>query len=333
MSAATDPVVTHLVLGPAHHGVTRHGAQLAGPTRVELTDVGVGAADLAAVLAACPGPVHVHLTEHLLGATNDAVEQGMAVLENVARPVHVTLHDIPQPGEGEARFTRRAALYGRIARAAASVQVCSENERTALAAMSGRRGIGVVHLPVDVRDGAARARVEEGGAIGVLGFVHPGKNPGLALEVAAAVGRSVLLIGAVGAGHETFAEQLRADARRLGIDLEVTGHVSEAEMDEQIARVAVPLAPYRHVSASGSIGRWIAAGRRPVVLATPWARELAEQAPWALDVIEADEIVPAVASALAQPDRTLTGGRRDGLLSTAEAAQRQGELLRAAVHG
>ena len=357
--------VDHLLLGPPEHGVTRHGAALAGARRTSMLDVGTGARDLAAYLADDAGPVHVHLTDALLGADHRAIEAGVRAIEGAARPVHVTLHDIPQPAEGQARYERRAALYARIVAAAASVQVCSEAERAMLgdvvAAHAGDAdsaargfgdadvaGVGVVTLPVDARPSATAAgdavlALGDDAPVGVLGFVHPGKDPQLALDVAAALGRDLVLLGAVVEGHEDFVDDLRRAANARGIELRVLGHLSEDEMDAAIATIAVPLAAYRHISASGSIGRWIAAGRRPITLATPWVTELSTTAPGSVAVVEAstdagesgdrdgviDVLVDAARAALSDPMVTVTNPSHPGLLTTPDAARRQTELLAA----
>lgn len=254
-------MIRHVLLGPPQHGVTRHGAELAGPDRIALPEVGPRATALADVLAASPYAVHLHLTDHLLGDDPETVEAGTAVLGAAPVPVHLTLHDIPQEAEGAARYARRRETYRQLVALADSVQVCSEHERRLLADVCGSDSAGavdasrfaVVRLPVDV---APVARRHGEPTIGVLGFVHPGKDPMAAVRLAVATGASVDLLGAVGPGHDDYADQLRHAARDGGSDCRITGHVTEQEMDEAIGRVGVPLAPYRHISASGSIGRW-----------------------------------------------------------------------------
>lgn len=328
-------MIDHLILGPENHGVTRHGAALAGPRRTRLAAPGPEASALREYLRAASGPVHVHLTDHLLGEDHAGIERGLGVLADAPVDVHVTLHDIPQPAEGAARFTRRRALYGRLCAVAASVQVCSESERRMLSEMTDREDIGVVPLPVDVDDAriararAAWGRVGGDGPLGVLGFIHPGKNPALAIEVAAATGRDVLLIGAVVAGHEEYITDLCAEARRRGVSVEATGFLDEDALDTAIGGVAVPLAPHLHVSASGSVGRWLVAGRRPLLLPTPWAQELAETAPWAVQIVAADGLLDATVAMLANPEATWIGDRRDGLVTTDAAAAAQARFLQA----
>lgn len=321
-------MIVHLILGPMRHGVTRHGAALAGPDRVELEHVGADAGMLAAVVHDGDAPLHVHLTDHLLGDDAAAISRGIDVLAAAQRPIHVTLHDIPLPDEGSARFERRREVYRRLVSLATSVQVCSEHERRALAGMTNHPldTFTVVRLPIDLQPVTPKGGAQEG-PLGVLGFIHPGKNPGLAVDVGAAVGRDVTLLGAIGPGHEDFAGDLVRRGRESGIQVTITGHLSEAEMDDAIAGVSVPLAPYRHVSASGSIGRWIAAGRRPVVVETPWARELAEHAPRAIRVVDVAGFEGAVREALADPTSTWWSTPPEGLLTTADAARLQHQAL------
>lgn len=321
--------VEHLLLGPPTHGVTHHGRSVAGAHRVSLRHVGPGARDLAATLRSGQGDVHVHVTDHLLGDDADVIALAVGELATTARPVHLTLHDIPQPAEGEPRFARRRETYRRLVDLAASIQVCSEHERDLLEEMTSRPVDAVVRLPVDVSQ-LAPSRVTrrmQVGPVGALGFVHPGKNPGAALTAAARIGRGLRLLGALGPGHEALFEELQMQAMQAGVACTVTGHLTEKRMDEQIAGVSVPVAPYRHISASGSIGRWIAAGRRPVVLRNPWVEELARHAPWALTVVDPPEFCDAVAAASENLASTLTGGRRDGLLTTEQAARTQAEVL------
>lgn len=327
--------VEHLLLGPGDHGVTRHAAALAGPHRRVLTSAGPGARDLACALADASGPVHLHLTDHLLGDDAGSVTRGLDVLAAAPGAVHLTLHDIPQPAEGEARYARRRGVYRRLVALAASVQVCSEHERDLLEEMTGRAVDAVVRLPIDVAprfETRVSGRMQDG-PVGMLGFVHPGKNPGAAVTAAARAGRDLRLLGALGPGHDGLLEQLRAQAADAGVACELTGHLTEAEMDAQIASISVPIAPYRHVSASGSIGRWIAAGRRPVVLRNPWVEELARHAPWSVHVVDADDLNDAVVAAGEDVASTLTAGRSDGLLTTAEAAHAQADALAAVTRG
>ena len=98
-------------------------------------------------------------------------------------------------------------------------------------------------------------------------------------------------------GHADLVGQLSA----LG-PLTVTGFVPDGELAARLRAASVPLAPHRAVSASGSIGSWLAAGRRPLVPDVPYTREFAERCPGALVLY--DELAPALAAALADQAST-----------------------------
>lgn len=316
----------HLILGPSRHGVTRHGAALAeGQSQLTLPGHDPATELREALASTADADVHLHLTDHLLGATPGEIEASLTALFDSGAPVHVTLHDIPQPEEGEARYARRAALYADIARRAQSVQVCSEHERSLVQRIASDVEPAVVPLPVDVAKVAHPEHSER--SVGMLGFIHPGKEPELLVEIAAGHQADAVFLGAPAAGHEDMADALVAAAQERGVRGVVMGHLSEADMDEAISRVGVPFAAYRHISASGSIGRWVAAGRRPIVVRDAWTEEFERRAPGTLNLVAPEGLSDAVGAALADPDSTWIEGDADGVLSTQDARERQRALL------
>lgn len=121
----------------------------------------------------------------------------------------------------------------------------------------------------------------------VFGFVYPGKGHVPAIEALSGppplppdVG--VMAMGAVSPGHDHLVDELTSRAARLGRRFTVTGHVPDEEVVAWLRSAAVPVAPHEHVSASGSIGSWLSAGRRPVVPAGDYADELESRCPGAL---------------------------------------------------
>ena len=83
-----------------------------------------------------------------------------------------------------------------------------------------------------------------------------------------------------------------------------------------------------HVSASGSVGRWISAGRRPLVTPHPFFEELAARAPWALTLT--DDLPGALRRALKDPAGTWIAPdewRTTDLPSSAVAAAVQWEQI------
>lgn len=207
----------------------------------------------------------------------------------------VSVHDVPQPAEGEDRFARRARGYAALAEQADVVVVNSAHEA---AFFNGEAA--VIPLPIEdprSQPPAAAGREEGGGqvdgtgnetipTVGLLGFVYPGKGYERVIE-AVPSGVRVRALGAVAVGHDDYAAQLRALAAERGVDFEVTGYVPDSELAAALDAITVPVCPHRHVSASGSLNTWIAHNRRVVVADGPYMREIAER--WRERVVLAGE--------------------------------------------
>ena len=118
----------------------------------------------------------------------------------------------------------------------------------------------VIRLPIPVIDSHFDP---EPGSVGVLGFLYPGK--GHEDLIAALPDRRLRFLGAVSKGHETWAENL---------DAEITGWLSDAQLAHEMGRIAVPVCPHRHFSASGSLMTWLGAGRTVLVRDSDYAREI-----------------------------------------------------------
>ncbi|WP_392468738.1 glycosyltransferase [Arsenicicoccus cauae] len=326
--APAQPV--HLVLGPPEHGVTRCALELHDTPAlreqpvVRLLD-GV-TADLASALVAEghePGtPVHVHVTDRLLGRS---APEAAARLAPLARrwPLTVTLHDLPQPSDGAGAHERRARAYAEIVAASRGVVVSSHHEAALLddaLRLAGRPGLvtarprAVIPLPVDPPAAPAPSDTPDtpatpatGREVGILGFLYPGKGHEEALEALAAQPADVGLVclGRPSPGHEDLVESLEARAAELGRPCRVTGFVPDQDLLDALRAVAVPVAPHRHLSASGSINTWLAAGRRPLVPRSRYVEELEVRCPGALLVY--DDLDAAVGQALEDPAVTWLG--------------------------
>ncbi len=294
-----DPI--QVVLGPPEHGVTRYARQLAdaggGPVQVQrqLVDAAPPAA-----------PYHLQLTPQLVGPTPEEAAERLVewCARSPARPT-ITLHDLPQPSDGAQMFPRRAACVRRWLGLARAVAVSSAHEAALVREFAPEAAPTVLPLPVDPPPDPLPPAPD--GSLGVLGFIYPGK--GHQEAIGAAAGREprppVRFLGAPSPGHEDLVAELRGTADRADVPLEVTGHLDEADWAARIARVGVPLALHRHLSASGSINSWVAHRRRPLVLRSSYAEELAALRPGTLQLIEVEEIDDAVAAALADPRRTV----------------------------
>ena len=140
--------LVYLAVGPERHGVVRHGLA----TARELIRQG-GSVDLVhlpdaeALRRWSGGPradgvaVHLDVTDSLFGDTpREAVALLTEALEGSRTTL--TLHDVPQPAEGAARYAARAAAYADLAQWAAGIVVSSAHERTLLERILTEHGGG-----------------------------------------------------------------------------------------------------------------------------------------------------------------------------------------------
>ncbi len=306
-----DPRVLHLVVGPDQHGVVRHGAQVADACGHRL------------VRTAAPGPLpaedlagvdvlHVPFTDRLFAARCEDAATAFEALVAPARArgvaVSVTLHDLP--AFDDALDTRRRAAYDRVVRACAGVVVNSRRELE----LAGRldehaRSLRLVPLPVDRVDPPAvlpAARWSGAGDVVVLGFLFPDRGYEAVVD-ALPPGADLLALGRPSTGHEDLPDAYAALAAARGRTMRTSGFVEDADLAAELWAAGVPVAPNRRVAASGSIGTWVAHGRRPLVPGTAYTRELTARWPGALRLYDPDEpaaLRSALTEAFADPQST-----------------------------
>lgn len=295
-------------VGPAQHGVRMHAEALARHTP-EARSVSGTVDELLPGLLRDDAPVHLHFTDRVFGDSTTAAADTIARLARV-RPVSVTLHDIPQRSDGHAFEARRAA-YARVADLARTVIVSSASERRQLERFVAAdvTAVFVDPLPIDPPEpgewAAARRHPANGTpSVAMLGFLYPGKGHD---RVVAALGGvltpvDVVALGRPSDGHDDLVPALDAAARALGHSFSATGFLPDAALTRAAQEVTVPVVAPSHVSASGSVGRWIASGRKPLVTPHPFFEELAARAPWALTLT--DDLPTALARALEDPAAT-----------------------------
>lgn len=310
----------YLVVGPDAHGVVIHGMRLAQASpqlaaalvRVRLPGSGVTPPPLLPDVPAGT-PVLLQVTDRLLGPTPEAAAEVVTELGSRTRLV-LALHDVPQPSEGAAWYARRRAAYASFVEAAESVVVASEFERRLLEECCGATLSGVdvlvVPLPVERLEPPVAQPPTGLRSLAVLGFLYPGKGLEELIDLSAELGRTsgpvtVINLGGVAEGHESLVDELTDRARARGVGFEVTGYLPDADLPGALREAGVPVAPHRHISASGSINAWLAAGRRPVVRRGPYVEELAARLPGSVAV--ADELAAGIAQALEAPETTWLG--------------------------
>lgn len=306
-----------VVAGPSAHGVTEYAARLAhalgAPTLVGGPEVldGLDRPD-----ALPEGPAHLHFTERLLGATPaESVRRAVALCR--ARPTTVTLHDVPQPWHTD----ERVCAYAEVVRASAGWVVSSHHEadlmRRALARVGADRDLPpstVAHLPVvpvpGPRPRPPRAAATQGTAtLAALGFVYPDKGHRELCQAATelrARGRDVevVCLGSAVEGHADLLDELHRRARAGDFRLTVTGWLPDDQLVAALGRVDVPVSGHRHLSASASVNSWLAAGRRPLLLDGPYAREMEALRPGVHVLHDDAGLVPAIERALDDPSLT-----------------------------
>ena len=278
--------------GPDRHGVVLHALTVAGLVGADVSR------DLA-VLGSEVQLTHVAFTDSLFGPD---IASAAAAFERWAatapRPLVVTLHDVPGVDPDRARDTRRTAGYARVCALADAVVVCSEAEADRLEP----RPL-VIALPMEQLPAAGPPPWWAGRpSLGVLGFVYPGKGHERAIDAATGTGARVIAIGAPSPGHAALVDALTDRARCAGVELVVTGPLSEADLHAAARAVTVPVAAYATTGSSASLMTWLAAGRRPVTTAGPYAVELHRAHPEALWLT--DDLPTAVVQALSDPART-----------------------------
>jgi len=284
--------VLAVVPGPPTHGVVLHALSVAravgADVQHDLTTPG-----------ASYDVVHVPFTDSLFGADiGSAAAAFEAWAAGIGVPLVVTLHDVPGADADPAREARRRAGYARVTAAADAVVVCSAHEADRL----DPRPV-VVPLPVEPLAAPGPPPVWAGrSTLGVLGFVYPGKGHDGVLDAAAGTGAAVVALGGPSPGHTDLVVRLRAQAERLGVELLVTGTLSEPDLHAAARAVTVPVAAYTTAGASASLATWAAAGRRPVTTPGPYATELAARDPDAL--LLSEDLHGGVANALADPSST-----------------------------
>lgn len=281
-------MIPHLVTeGDPRHGVVVHARRLARAVGADGPD---------------DGPCHVQFTDRLWGASP---EEAAARVEAFPVPFTASLHDLPQASDGPRNLVRRTAAYMRVAVAARGVVVSSEHEAALLRVVAPGVAPAIIPLPIASPPRAPRDALTP--EVAVLGFFYPGKGHAEVVAAVAALGGEVgvTVLGRASPGHEDELSALRQDAAARGVEVSVAGYLEEAELLASCRRVAVPVAAHQHVSASGSVGSWISAGRRPLVPVGSFAREQAALRPGTLTLYA--DLPEAIARALEEPGTTWLG--------------------------
>ena len=263
----------HIVIGPDGHGVVRHALRLARAARSPIVRLD----DPADPFALPPGVdvAHLHVTDKLFGPTPAAAAGACTALaDRLDVPVVIALHDVPL-GDTDDIAKGRDRAYRQFAESADLVLVASRAEARRLRALTPGRHVELLALPAPRCRPVPRA--EPDGRLGVLGFIYPGKGHSTVIEAAGTVRAGVVAVGGCSDGHTDLPAELHDLAAMNGVDLDITGPLSDARFDRHLATVAVPVVPSRRAAASASLMSWIGAGRRPLVATNEHSIDVAER--------------------------------------------------------
>lgn len=332
----TAPIV-HMVVGPERHGVVRFGLEL----NTALQARGVAVVECRAVDRAVIEPgrgVHLQFTDRLFGSDAgqavDVVHRLIARVKSNGGRVSATLHDVPQPSDG-INYTIRSRAYASLAAMLHGTVVGSEHEVDLLRDIGIRGRITIIPLPIATQ---AESRAEQGCplSVGMFGFVYPGKGHDEVLAAMSGLPGNVamVVIGEPSAGHEDLVDELASAAGRQARPFTMTGYVADGALVAQLQAVTVPVVHHRHVSASGSLNSWLAAGRRPLVSAGRYVREIAARNPGALWMYDDQQcaLAAAIRHAIDEPSSTWLPAGQVCAPTPGQAAECYAALLRG-VHG
>ncbi len=235
--------------------------------------------------------VHVQHNRTLWGVGLEQHRNVRRFLAESDAPVVVTCHDV-YPRDPWAPWRKRRWRWRRVRRhwrervptnrtlrlwlrSAAAVIVCSDEEARRLAALVGSGAVDanarVIDHFVEERDplpprqaardglGLASSRV-----VTLLGYIHPSKGHDLLVDALPHLPDDVVVVlaGRPSPGNEDFLRRLERRAERRGVAdrLRVTGWLEDAEQAAVLSATDLAVAPFRFLSASGSLSTWISAG-------------------------------------------------------------------------
>jgi hypothetical protein len=303
------PPLTLLIHDDDRHGVAIYASTVSAA--IVAADASFRMRTMHDVANTDAGRLHVHFTDRLWGSTPESAADAFEALA-ARSEMSVTLHDLPQPSDGERNLARRGDCYRRVVEASCRVVVNSRHEARLLAEWSSQSRTVDAVIPLPAYPPVSLARPKRTvQAVGIIGFFYPGKGHDEVLEALRTDPGTFALVnlGAVSAGHENEFRVLEAEGLAHGIEVSKTGWLDEHDLLQRAAEVAIPVAAHRHVSASGSINTWLSAGRRPLVPDTRYTKEMSALRPGTLTVYQEGGLPAAIDRAIAHPESTWLDAR------------------------
>ena len=208
-----------LSIGSPQHAITALSMAIASSAREGTAVHVVDPADLIPALRGLPSSVqlvHLHTNDWLLRAPGrdaaDVLATAAADLARRGTELSVTLHDVPQ--RSSPLYQARAQTYCRMIDVAKAVFVSSCHEEDLVSEFAESALVRVIPLPVDRRAVPTRPPSENPPAVGILGYIYPGKGHREVLDELSGSGVEIRALGRPSDGQEYLADDLRDFARR-----------------------------------------------------------------------------------------------------------------------
>jgi glycosyltransferase involved in cell wall biosynthesis len=165
---------------------------------------------------------------------------------------------------------------------AAGLFVCTHEERSRLVHADGRLRV-IPHFveprvaltsQPEARDGLGLAGKR---VVTLLGYIHGRKGHRLLIEALPLLPENVVAVfaGAPPPSHPRIVSELLALAQARGVAdrLQITGYLSEHELESYLAATDVAVCPFTSMAASSSLSTWISTGRPIVATELPQMAE------------------------------------------------------------
>lgn len=122
------------------------------------------------------------------------------------------------------------------------------------------------------------------------GFIYRSKGHALLLDALSLLSQSIKVVFAGGFAplQESFQQELFAKVEKfdLGDRIEITGYLSDDDLELYLAAADLAICPFQSLSASGSLSTWLSIGRPILASALPQVEELNNMVPGAISTFE-----------------------------------------------
>lgn len=293
--------IGYLHIGPIQHGIYRYSKLLAAQAHTlthltvleshvvlsECSETNRKSLLQAAKLLRNADIVHFQYNRSLWGS-NDQRSNLEEFIRACSQPLVVTIHDtyvksvdfslISFVSYFRASQGRTARFFRWLLSQVDQALVCTQQEANRLESIRVRTlRKPVVVLPhfIEKRsvERSANCTLEPGqeSVVTLLGWIHPRKGHRLVVESLPdlPVNVKVVFAGQPSKGAEGFVEELLSIASAQGVSerLQITGYLTEAELEKYLLLTDVAVCPFEDFSASGSLSTWLSIAH-PKILAS-----------------------------------------------------------------